>query len=187
LLEKATEPESRLRDALLVVRCQLGEAEAFADLVRACSGPLLRHVQRIAGHDIADDLVQDIWLRALRGIARLRDGTKLRSWLFGIAHHVVMDRLRVRYTESEGLAVMAAGPEIDAPDPAETRLALLDERLVRLPVVERETLTLFYLEDLSLAQIADIQAVPVGTVKSRLFRARGMLRQAMQEEIRNDE
>ena len=178
-MAKTPDTESRLRDELLVVRCQLGERQAFEELVRIWSGPLLRHIQRVAGADMADDLAQEVWLRALRGIARLRDGTRLRSWLFGVAHHVLMDRLRVRYAEREALDEVADGPDPEALESSESLFALLETRLGALPVVERETLTLFYLAELSLVQIGEIQAVPIGTVKSRLFRARGMLRQSM--------
>ena len=178
---KTTDTESRLRDELLVVRCQLGERQAFEELIHAWSGPLLRHVQRIAGNDIADDLVQEVWLRALRGIVRLRNRARLRPWLFGIAHHVIMDRLRFRYAEREALVDVADGREAEELESSESRLALLDTQLAGLPIVERETLTLFYLEELTLLQIAEVQTVPVGTVKSRLFRARGMLRQSMLE------
>jgi len=179
-LGQTTDTESRLRDELLVVRCQLGERQAFDELIRAWSGPLLRHVQRIAGEDIAHDVVQEVWLRALRGIVRLRDGARLRPWLFGIAHHVMMDRLRSRYGERDALDEEAGHAAEDEESP-EALFALLDTRLAGLPIVERETLTLFYLEELSLIQIAEVQAVPVGTVKSRLFRARAMLRQSMLE------
>lgn len=178
-MSKSTDPAGLLRDELLVVRCQLGERQAFEELVRTWSGPLLHHVQRIAGADVADDVAQEVWIRALRGIARLRDGARLRAWLFGVAHHVVMDRLRGRYAEREALDGVAEVPGDEMPDAAELLFDRLDDRLALLPVVERETLTLFYLEELSLLQIAEIQTVPVGTVKSRLFRARGMLRQSM--------
>lgn len=174
--------DQELRDELLVVRCQLGELQAFDELIRNWSRPLLRHIGRIVGDDNAEDVAQEVWLRALRGIARLRDGTKLRPWLFRIAHHVVMDRLRMRYrdiaAETELLAMVPEGNDASP----ETVLALLESRLASLPVIERETLSLFYLEQMSLLEIAEIQAVPAGTVKSRLFRARQMLRQSMLSE-----
>jgi RNA polymerase sigma-70 factor (ECF subfamily) len=180
-LGKSIDTESRLRDELLVARCQLGEHSAFEELIRIWSGPLLRHVQRIAGKDIADDIVQEVWLRSLRGIARLRDGAKLRPWLFGVAHHVLMDRLRVRYSDRDIPEDVEHAPDAERLESSEALLALLETQLACLPIVERETLTLFYFEELSLVQIAEVQAVPVGTVKSRLFRARGMLRQSMLE------
>ena len=95
-MSKSPENEE-LRSALLVVRCQLGERAAFEELIRDWSGPLLLHIRRIAGPEAAEDLAQEVWLRALRGIARLREGARIGGWLFAIAHHVVMDHFRLRY------------------------------------------------------------------------------------------
>jgi RNA polymerase sigma factor (sigma-70 family) len=74
---------------------------------------------------------------------------------------------------------LAAEPE---PSDREASFEALDAAIETLPVIEREVLTLFYLRDLSLAEIADALSVPVGTVKSRLFRARRMARTVMQKE-----
>ena len=169
--------QGRLREELLVVRCQLGERAAFEELIRAWSGPLLSHLRRVAG-PAADDLAQEVWIKVLRGIAGLRQGVKLKPWLFGIAHHVMMDHLRLRYAEKAASTDTTGAPE-ESEDAREEILAALEAQLAVLPPLERETLTLFYLEELSLADIARIQAVPLGTVKSRLVRARALLRDAM--------
>lgn len=183
-LSEHTDPLAQIHDELLVVRCQLGEPAAFEDIVRLWSDRLLRYLERIAGRDVAEDLAQEVWVRALRSIIRLRDGTKLRAWLFGIAHNVAMDRFRARYAEEAMRAAVQDAPEPEPVTDAEARSLLLNEELGRLPLIEREALTLFHLEGLSLAELADVQAVPIGTVKSRLFRARQMLRSNM---IRGDE
>ena len=167
-------------DALLAVRCQLGERSAFDDLIARWHEPLWRYLCRLSNnHDIARDLTQDTWLRVFRGIARLREPSKLRPWLFGIARNVAMDRLRSQY----GAATCAdVNPEeLPAVDDVnlEEEFATLESGLANLPIVERETLTLFYLRELSLEEIAGLVGVPVGTVKSRLFRARRMLRREM--------
>jgi RNA polymerase sigma factor (sigma-70 family) len=183
--------EARAReDEWLVVRCQLGEREAFDELIQRWHEPLWKYVRRLAGHDdTARDLAQDIWVRVLRGIPRLRDGSKLRAWLFGIARRALMDRLRAQYAAPMAADVdvleVAAMAAVTAEDTAGT-LALeeeseaLEDALAGLPVSEREVLTLFYLQELSLADVADVLNVPVGTVKSRLFRARRSLRRAME-------
>ncbi len=181
-MRTGAEADTELRDELLVVRCQLGEPEALDQLVREWSRPLLRHVGRIVGDDGAEDVAQEVWLRVFRGIGRLREGAKLRPWLFRIAHHVVMDRLRVRYRVVAAENELLAEALDDDRESPEAVLTLLETRLARLPIVERETLSLFYLEQLSLLQIAEIQAIPAGTVKSRLFRARQMLRESMLSE-----
>jgi RNA polymerase sigma factor (sigma-70 family) len=170
-----------LTDEWMVVRCQLGERQAFDELVARWQRPLWRYARQLADSDAAaDDAIQDIWLRVLRGIARLRDGAKLRPWLFGIAHRVLMDRLRAQYklplvSDTDVDLETQAAPGDDALD-LEVELAALRDGLARLPTLECEVLTLFYLQELSLDEVAQVLAVPVGTVKSRLHRARCQLR-----------
>lgn len=76
----------------------------------------------------------------------------------------------------EILQNIAELPAAETSDDIEEQLTTMHHELTKLPIVEREALTLFYLRELSLEEIADVLAVPVGTVKSRLFRARKMLR-----------
>lgn len=176
-----------LEDELLAVRCQLGESDAFDTLIARWHPPLWTFVRRLTGPDeAARDVMQEVWLRVLRGIGRLREPARLRAWLFSIARRSVMDRLRAQYAQPRA----GEEPELDelaAPDDAaaaalerEDALDLLDHELTRLPLVEREVLTLFYLRELTLADVAGLLDVPVGTVKSRLHRARRMLRELLQ-------
>jgi len=174
----------RSEDELLVVRCQLGEPEAFDDLIGRWHGPLWQYIRRMSGRDEeAQDILQDVWLRVIRGIPRVRDGSRLRGWLFGIARRVLMDRLRRQYALPAASDVNAddLAAEPHSPD-REPSFEALDVAIEALPLIERETLTLFYLRDLSLAEIAEALEIPVGTVKSRLFRARRMARAVMQKE-----
>ncbi|MEO6276857.1 sigma-70 family RNA polymerase sigma factor [Roseateles sp.] len=169
-----------LADEWLVVRCQLGERPAFDELIARWQQPLWRYARQLAGSDAtADDVTQDVWLRVLRGIARLRDGGKLRPWLFGIAHRVLMDRLREQYRlplMSDNDVDLEALPVDDGALALEAELAALQDGLARLPTLECEVLTLFYLQALSLDEVSQVLTVPVGTVKSRLHRARRLLR-----------
>ena len=173
--------QEALADELLAVRCQLGEQAGFADLVERWHQPLWTYIRRVSGSDdVAAETLQDVWLRVLRGIARLREPARLRPWLFGIARRAVMDRLRDKYAEPE--AVDAATVDLAAADDEHEltqEIGFMHEELARMPVVERDVLVLFYLEELSLTQLAEVLAVPVGTVKSRLFRARRMLRRQL--------
>jgi RNA polymerase sigma-70 factor (ECF subfamily) len=165
-------------DTLLAVRCQLGERDAFNDLIRRWALPLRRYVQRVTGNaESADELVQDIWLRVLQGIGRLQDPTRFRAWLFGIAHRRLMDRLRERYGSSIDPGADADAIATDLPHPdRDLEVRELERGLGRLPAPEREVLSLFYLEELPLAEVAQVLTIPVGTVKSRLYRARNLLR-----------
>jgi len=167
---------------LLIVRCQLGDVAAFDALIERWHLPLWKYARRVTGSDdAAAEMVQEVWLRVVRGLTRLREAGRFRPWLFGIARRVLMDRLRERYAQPvivpvEDVDLRAADAELeDAID-----LDRLHADLSKLPVVEREALVLFYLDELSLAEMAEVLQVPVGTVKSRLHRARGLLRQRLE-------
>ncbi|WP_433220601.1 RNA polymerase sigma factor [Dactylosporangium sp. CS-047395] len=165
-----------MTDELLVVRCQLGEREAFAELVRAWHDPVWSYVRRMLPLGAADDVAQEVWVAVIRGLPTLRDPARFTPWLFTIARRTVTNRLREEYARPEPLS--------DDVTSAEDGFASVLERaevvaaLAALPVREREILILFYLQDLSLETCAEICDVPVGTVKSRLNRARRLLREA---------
>jgi RNA polymerase sigma factor (sigma-70 family) len=171
-----------LEDEWLAVRCQLGERDAFDELIARWHGPLWSYVRRVTGEDdAAQDLVQDVWLRVIRGIGRLREPSRLRPWLFGIARRTVVDRWRARYADLVDSDVDPAGLPVELPaSDLEDDLAALQDELGRLPLLEREAVSLFYLRELSLAEVAEVLGVPEGTVKSRLFRARRSLRRMLE-------
>jgi RNA polymerase sigma factor (sigma-70 family) len=138
------QPDHR-EDELLAIRCQLGEAGAFDDLIARWHGPLWTYLRRMTGEDdAASDTMQDVWIRVIRGIPKLRDGARLRAWLFGIARRTLMDRFRQQYARPSGIDVEVT----DIPDDVWTRtneedLQDLERALEGLPVVEREVVTLF--------------------------------------------
>lgn len=173
--------EQARRDELLAIRCKLGERAAFDELIERYADRLRSYVRRVADSDVeADDLVQDTWLRVLRGMPGLRDPARLRSWLFGIAHRVIIDRLRLRYAEPAHAPVEVLVDEADLQD-EHLRHDQVERGLAALAPPEREAVVLCYLEQLSLAEMAEVTAVPIGTVKSRLHRARTRLRAVLEE------
>jgi len=175
-------PDDPREDELLAIRCQLGERAAFDALISRWHESLWRYLRRLSGSDdAAADLAQDTWLRVLRGITALRKPASLRAWLFGIARRVAMDRLRheyVRRTESDiDLEALVADAERDV----EADVATLDAAIAALPFAEREALTLFYLREFSIDELSALLEIPVGTAKSRLFRARRALRREIEK------
>jgi RNA polymerase sigma-70 factor (ECF subfamily) len=174
-------PDRAREDELLAIRCQMGDPDGFEDLIRRWNGPLWRYLRRLAGNEQdAQELLQDVWIRVLRGMARLRDASKLRAWLFAIARRAAMDALRAQYAAPRNEDVSGLDPPApDVHDTLHEDLDAVEQELQRLPVIEREVLTLFYLDELSLGEVADVLAIPVGTVKSRLFRARQLLRREL--------
>lgn len=171
-----------LSDELLALRCQLGESPAFDGLVERWHEPLWLYIRSMCEtDDDAAETLQDTWLRILRGLPGLRQPERLRAWLFGIARRALMDRLRRRYARAGETPltddVGAQGPD-EWPD---DDVGLMNEELLAMPLVEREVLTLFYLRELPLDEVAAVLDIPVGTVKSRLFRARRMLRERLEQ------
>ncbi|MGW4680789.1 RNA polymerase sigma factor [Micromonospora taraxaci] len=162
-----------MSDELLVVRCQLGERQAFTELVQGWHPAVERYVGRMLGGS-DDDVVQEIWLAVVRGLPKLRQPDRFTPWLFAIARRAVMNRLRAAYARPDPEPI----DDLPGDDEAEeiVNRETLAGALAALPVREREVLFLFYLEDLPLDACAQICAVPVGTVKSRLNRARRLLR-----------
>lgn len=167
-------------DELLAIRCQLGERDAFDELIERHAERLRGYLRRVAASEAdADDLVQDTWLRVLRGLPGLREPARFRAWLFGIAHRVLVDRLRAKY------AAPAQSPVEPLPGDADLqsehiRRDQIERGLAALAPAEREVIVLFYLEQLKLSEIASAMSAPVGTIKSRLHRARAQMRQTLE-------
>ncbi|MCC6983848.1 MAG: RNA polymerase sigma factor [Bauldia sp.] len=130
----------------------------------------------------ADDLVQGACERALRAIGSWQPGTRLDSWLFRILRNLWIDDLRRRR-----IAVSSEGP-IDPPGEdgrtvTEARIDLgrVRERIAELPPAQREVLVLVCIEDLSYREAAAVLDVPIGTIMSRLARARQALAASLGE------
>lgn len=170
-------PET-VRQELLVVRCQLGEREAFDELAERWHLPIWRYVRRLLGRDEeAEEVTQEVWLRILRGILALQEPGRLPAWIFTIARRTVMDRLRVRYAEAP-LMQLEEEPS-EEPDLGWMDEEVLERALLELSPMEREVLVLFHLRELTLREVAEVLGVPSGTVKSRLSRARTALEQRL--------
>lgn len=179
--QSTTTTIDRRADELLAIRCQLGERAAYDELIERYAARLRGFVRRVADSDAeADDLVQDTWLRVIRGMPGLRDPARLRSWLFGIAHRVLIDRLRLRYAEPAHAPIEVLIDEADL-QAEHLKRDQVERGLAALAPPEREAVVLFYLEQLPLAEMAEVMAVPLGTAKSRLHRARTRLRAVLEE------
>lgn len=121
----------------------------------------------------ADDLVQGACERALRSIASWQPGTRLDSWLFSIIRNLWIDQYRRERLHSDGLELAAIAGE-DGQRVAEKRLELQDvsAAIARLSAEQREVVLLVCVEEQSYREAARILNIPIGTVMSRLARAR---------------
>jgi RNA polymerase sigma-70 factor (ECF subfamily) len=177
---------SEIFDELLVTRCQQRDLAAWDELVRRWNDRLLYYVRRLIDDEQdATNALQDVWLHAIRGIRSLREGSRLAPWLYTIVRRTAMTHFRRDYLRREESATeLFAGESGEFP---EEQLQLDNAELVhyglgQIGLPEREVLTLFFLEDLTIKEIAELLGIPRGTVKSRLFKARGDLRRVLDKE-----
>ncbi|MEV1329215.1 sigma-70 family RNA polymerase sigma factor [Micromonospora costi] len=170
------------RDALLVVQAQLGERRSLAELVGHWHEPVWQYVRRMLDRPgLADDVSQEVWATALKALPALKQPERFAAWLFTIARRSVMDHLRQKYREGDLVEIDPGGGARDDDVAAVLDRAQVAEGLAQLPAPEREVLILYYLHDLALEECAQVLTVPAGTVKSRLFRARRLLRDNLVE------
>ena len=150
----------------------MNDAESIVELIPR----LRRYARALAGERAAaDDLVQDTLERAWAKFHLYRRGTDLRAWLFTVMHNVYVNQLRAARPVAQLDEDM---PELSQPGRESDGLELrdLDLAIRRLPPDQREVLLLVVLEDMSYNEAAGTLGIPIGTVMSRLARAREKLR-----------
>jgi RNA polymerase sigma-70 factor (ECF subfamily) len=156
--------------------------------------PFMRNVYgaalRMSGkRDVADDVTQETYLRAYRTFDRFEPGTDCKAWLLTIMHSVLINRYRHAQRHPE-TALDAIPPDDAVFAASDARItAIIDQAptpeieaaLAALPENFREAIVLVDVEELSYEEASRVLQCPVGTVRSRLFRARGLLFAALQE------
>ena len=129
----------------------------------------------------ADDLVQDALVRALGALAQFQQGTSMRAWLFAILRNAFYEQARRRRTERAALDRACSAEQSSAPhQESEAALGDLQRLIWGLPPLLREALVLVGAQGLSHEEAAAICAVPVGTMKARVSRARSKIAKAME-------
>jgi RNA polymerase sigma-70 factor (ECF subfamily) len=177
--------QSDSEDSSLVQQCLRGDPQSFRLLYR-------RHQQRVrvilyplCDAFVLDDLVQEVFLRAWKGLPKFRQTAKFSTWLYRIAWNVASDQRQAAAQGRVRLQVLAnhTAKQQDAPDVMHLHYQDLVQRgLTQLSFDHRTILVLHDLEEIPQKEIAEILGIPVGTVKSRLFHARAAMRQFLQNE-----
>lgn len=175
--------KERALDAFLVASARLGDRRAFGTLASRWNGRLLTHAWRLLGdEEAARDAVQSGWAEMLRGLPRLRDDLAFPAWAYRIVSRRCARAIRRVQGDrklADGLAAQPVGAEpATGPDEA----AAVRQAIAALPPDQRAAIALFYLEDMSVAEVAVALDVPAGTVKTRLMHARRKLRDALEGE-----
>jgi RNA polymerase sigma factor (sigma-70 family) len=170
---------------LLVLRCQRGQKDALEELVRSWEKGLFYYVRRlVADEQTAWQVLQETWVKVLPGIRKLREPRKLPAWLYSIARKTAISHLRAEYKKR---ALFETNESADNIEQDNCELSLDDAEqvhygLARISLPHREMLTLFFLQDLSLEEIAGVLSIPRGTAKSRLHYARRALKAVLEKE-----
>ena len=160
-----------------------GDPLAAAALVRATQSDVWRLCAALGDRDSADDLTQETYLRAFGALHRFEGRSSLRTWLLSIARRVCADAVRSRRRRRLTLvrddadleALSAAAPAGEALDDAVARGVGVADLLARLDPDRREAFALTQLLGLSYAEAAEVGGCPVGTIRSRVARARADL------------
>ena len=161
---------------------QHGDARALETLVQRYHAPLLAHLYRVlADTHLAEDLVQEAFIRLIRDAQSYRYPRPFRPWLYAIAHHLASNYHTSAYARRVELRAEMPAMQSREPDPEEwferwERHHGLREALTHLSIEQREVLSLRFGQELSIAETAAILSIPPGTVKSRTFTALRLLR-----------
>jgi RNA polymerase sigma-70 factor (ECF subfamily) len=177
-------------DLLLVAASKNGDQDAFAQLVQRYQRRVFNLVYRmLQQYEEATEITQETFLAAWQGLPAFRGDARFPTWLYRIAYNCSLKQLELRKRdralqvalEAEQVLVDAdnenrANAEIDARD----RQALIQEHLSHLPAKYRIVLILRHLQDMTYEEMAEILTMPIGTIKTHLFRARNLLKERLQ-------
>ncbi|MHC4971661.1 MAG: RNA polymerase sigma factor [Planctomycetota bacterium] len=188
------EPDAQT-DAVLVAQARAGDRPSFDALILRHQDRVYNMALRMLGHrEDALDVAQEIFVTIFRSLDRFEEKARFSTWLYRVTVNRCRDELRrrttVKHTRPRSLATPAHGDPEGRPDdppargasPLQGAVARETEELVagairELPEDAREVLVMRDVEDLSYDEIADVLEIPVGTVRSRLNRARTLLRE----------
>ena len=173
----------REQELELVARLREDDAEAFDAVHDAFNARLYNFLARLSNrHEVAEDLLEETWLRLVTHAGRLRADTRLGPWLFTVARNLYTSYCRSRMLEESHLSgLLGLWPHgRPGPSPVEAAEANESERqlnaaLASLPLAYREALLLIAVEGLRHAEAADICGVSVETMRQRVSRGRAML------------
>ena len=182
--------EPRTEEMAWITGALTGDQQAFAQLMQRYTGAVFGLSYRMLGNaQDAEDAVQEIFLRAYSRLHTFDRTRKFSTWLLSIASNYCIDRLRRRRYNwltlddvAYSLPSEQAGPERTALE--QEQKAIVQDALQRLPENYRLVAVLRYMNDLSYDEIGQVTGLPESTIKTRLFRARSMLAEALGPEGR---
>lgn len=179
-----TEPETNLNDVELVKHCQKGDQSKFRILYRRYQRRVRSTLYQLCGESMLDDLVQEVFFRAWKGLPKLRKPKTFSTWLYRICWNTACDQRRAFAQLREQNQILAQQAHL--PNSADFNAMhyqdLVQQGLQALTFEQRAVIVLHDLEDVPQKEIAHILEIPTGTVKSRLFHGRKALREFLEQQ-----
>ena len=190
-LSSALAAPVELDDLQLVLASKQGDQEAFARLVLRYQRRIFNLVYRmLQNYEEASEITQEAFLAAWQGLPSFRGEARFGTWLYRIAYNCALKQLEARKRDKALQAALQAEQALDdldirqkQPDArldARERQAVVQEQLSTLPAKYRIVLVLRHLQEMTYEEMAEILKMPVGTIKTHLFRARNLLKQRLQ-------
>ena len=189
---------SSLQDDHWVVLAVKGDEKAYSELTQKYQKPLYFHVRKmIRNSDFAEDLVQDIFLKAFKSLINYKNDYAFSTWLYRIATNHTIDYLRKKKLETLSIhaddsddrhATIQLADEdsfTDEPMIRRERKNKVHEAIGQLPEKYREVILKRHIEEKSYQEIAEEMDIPLGTVKAHIFRARELLYKYMKDTIQD--
>jgi RNA polymerase sigma-70 factor (ECF subfamily) len=183
------------QDQTLIDGIRKGETRRFAALVDRHKDRSLTLALRLVGNRAeAEELVQDAFLRAYRSLDQFRGDARFSTWFYRILYNLCMTRVTRRKPAPEPLdgldeRLVDAQPgeagALERLEEAEVH-AMLADGIQELPERYRTVVTLFYVQEMSLEEVAEVLSLPAGTVKTHLFRARAQLKRSLTKRMKNE-
>jgi RNA polymerase sigma-70 factor, ECF subfamily len=177
-------------EANLVAASKMGDQDSFAQLVQQHQRRVFNLVFRmLQQYEEANEVTQETFLAAWQGLPSFRGDARFSTWLYRIAYNCALKQLEQRKRDNaiqigvQAEQVIAnAGQEqrVDAALESHARQALVHEQLANLPAKYRIVLVLRHLQEMTYEEMAEILTMPIGTIKTHLFRARNLLKERLE-------
>jgi RNA polymerase sigma-70 factor, ECF subfamily len=181
-------------DAALIRRCQRGDVEAMNELIQAYQKHVFNLAFRLSGnYDDAQDIAQEAFIRVFNSINSFRGEANFSTWIYRIVTNVFLDERKKQRVRDHGsldeyleLEDSSVARQIEDPSPGpeasveqRERNEVVGQAVLALPENQRVMIALYHFQGRSYEEIADIMQLPIGTVKSRLNRARLALKEKL--------
>ncbi len=174
-------------DMQLVTASKNGDQDAFSLLVQRYQRRVFNLVFRMLQHyEEASEVTQEAFLAAWQGLPSFRGDARFSTWLYRIAYNCALKQLETRKRDKALHTALQAEQTLEVDDPKGSLLELLDnqemvqEQLSQLPPKYRIVLVLRHLQDMTYEEMAEVLTMPIGTIKTHLFRARNLLKERLQ-------